>query len=151
MTAVLLDRPTTPCLVYRGPLNANGYGYPRLAKGDRHGTLLHRWIVETMEGVPLEPGQKVLHRCDNPPCFRYDHLRRGTQRENLLQAVARGRHRYGHQPGETNGASVLTADQVLAVRAACAAGDRQRDVARRFGISQAQVSNIHRRTQWSHL
>ena len=145
------EHPATPCLVYRGPLNAKSYGYPRLSKTDRQGNLLHRWVVEQLEGVPLAPGEKVLHSCDNPPCFRYDHLRRGTQSENLLEAVAKGRHRMGIQPGESNGAAVLVAEQVLAIRAACAAGEPQRDVAKQFGISQTQVSNIARRAKWSHL
>lgn len=154
MTAVVgnvaADHPATPCLVYRGPLNANGYGYPRLVAGRRNGVLLHRWVSEQVDG-PLAPGEVVRHWCDNPPCFRYDHLLRGTQRINLLECVAKGRHRYGYQPGERNGSAKLGAEQVEAIRRACGQGQPQRQVARLFGVSQSQVSNIVRRAKWRHL
>ena len=40
--------------------------------------LLHRWVWEQVNG-PIPPGMVVMHRCDNPPCFRLDHLMLGTQ------------------------------------------------------------------------
>jgi hypothetical protein len=33
----------------------------------------------------------VLHTCDNPPCCNPRHLRVGTQRDNIADAVAKGR------------------------------------------------------------
>ena len=72
---------------YRGHL-VDGYGYPWI---DGRRVLLHRWIVEQVEG-PLLPGEVVRHTCDNPPCFLYDHLARGTRSDNVLDSVERGRH-----------------------------------------------------------
>lgn len=142
----------TPCRVYRGPLNAKGYGYPRLpGAGGAGGVLLHRWVVEQVEGVPLAAGEVVMHTCDNPPCFLYEHLRRATQSENLLDAVAKGRHRMGVKQGETNGAARLTADAVLSIRAASTAGETAVSLARRFGVSPSQVRNIVHRRKWRHL
>lgn len=37
---------------------------------------------------------QVLHRCDNPICVRPDHLFEGTQRDNVLDCVQKGRHRW---------------------------------------------------------
>lgn len=137
-----------PCLEYRGPLT-NGYGHPRL---DGHQVLLHRWIVEHVEGVPLELGEVVMHLCDNPPCFRYSHLRRATQQANLLDCVAKGRHRYGRQPGEANGAVKLSADQVLAIRATHAAGGvTYIDLAQQYGVCNSTIGNIVHRRKWAHL
>src|ERR1035438_2085813 len=53
-------------------------------------TSLHRWIVEQVEG-PLLPGEVVRHKCDNPPCFLYEHLERGTKADNSRDMVERGR------------------------------------------------------------
>lgn len=33
----------------------------------------------------------VLHRCDNPPCFRDEHLWLGTQADNQADMAAKGR------------------------------------------------------------
>ena len=79
---------TTPCLEYRGPRTKGGYGQPTF---DGVQVLLHRWIVEQVEG-PLLPGEVVRHTCDNPPCFRYDHLIRGTYADNAQDAIERGHH-----------------------------------------------------------
>jgi hypothetical protein len=37
-------------------------------------------------------GKVVRHRCDNPPCFRFDHLELGTIGDNVRDAVERGQH-----------------------------------------------------------
>ena len=78
----------TPCREFQGPTNSAGYGYPYI---DGVRVLLHRWVVEQVDG-PLAPGEVVRHRCDNPPCFRYSHLLRGTMKDNSQDMVRRGRH-----------------------------------------------------------
>jgi hypothetical protein len=35
---------------------------------------------------------QVLHKCDTPPCFNPEHLYQGTQKENIQDAMVRGRH-----------------------------------------------------------
>jgi len=45
-----------------------------------------------MAGHDIE-GQIVRHLCDNPACFRYDHLAIGTQADNLADMAAKGRGR----------------------------------------------------------
>lgn len=134
--------------MYRGPLNANGYGRPKI--GGKL-TLLHRWVVEQIEGRPLEPGEVVMHTCDNPPCFLYAHLRRATQSENLRDAVAKGRHRNGIQLGADNGGAKFTEATVVAIREAVAAGATMASTARRFHVSESQVANIVHRRHWRHV
>ena len=58
---------------------------------------VHRWVWEQLNG-PIPEGMKVLHRCDNPPCYRYDHLFLGTQAENLEDMTHKGRRRHGEAP-----------------------------------------------------
>ena len=80
----------TRCLEYRGPHSPEPrpYGRPYI---DGIRVYLHRWIVEQVEG-PLAPGEVVRHKCDNPACFLYDHLERGTAADNQQDSVRRGRH-----------------------------------------------------------
>lgn len=71
-----------------GTQKHNGYGSfsmnGRDVKAHRVSWLL--WYGEIPKGL------RVLHRCDNPPCIRPDHLFLGTQKDNVLDAVAKGRH-----------------------------------------------------------
>jgi hypothetical protein len=112
--------------------------------------LMHRWIIEFVDG-PLLPGEVVMHLCDNPPCFRYDHLRRATQTENIVDAVIKGRHRYEAHAGETNGQAKITEDDVRSIRRRRAAGELRETIAASYGISVSQVTNIALRRKWGHV
>lgn len=55
----------------------------------------------------------------------------------------------GAPRGERNGSAVLTAETVVAIREAVAGGASQRETARRFGTSPAQVWRIVRGLTWA--
>lgn len=79
----------TPCREWWGQHDKDGYG--RL---DRQGASrrVHVWVWEQVNG-PVPRGVFVLHRCDNPPCFRYDHLFAGDVTDNAVDMMAKGRGR----------------------------------------------------------
>ena len=52
----------------------------------------HRWAYEQTYG-PIPDGRCIMHRCDTPACYYAPHLRAGTARENMLDAIAKGRAR----------------------------------------------------------
>lgn len=95
-----------------------------------------------------------MHTCDNPPCFLYEHLRRATQRENIVDAVEKGRHRYVAHEGETNGAAKLTTEQVAEIRrrhvrgAVAGTPGATADLAVEFGVGQTMIRNIARGDSW---
>jgi HNH endonuclease len=149
---------TTPCRVYRGVLDADGYG--RVNKGkkrwDRNGRykgrtpiLLSRWIVAQVDG-PLAPGEVVRHLCDNPPCFRYDHLKRGTQPENLADMREKGRAARNAQQGTANANALLTeaaVRQILLIPATVPS----RVVGAQYGVSSSLIRAVRSRNCWSHV
>lgn len=53
--------------------------------------------------------------------------------------------------GPANGASKLTADQVLAIRRRRAAGERQVDLAREFGVGPYTIRDIQEGRTWGWL
>jgi len=84
---VMAQTAVTPagCREWQG--STNMYGYGRFAKA----TLAHRWVFEHFNG-PLLPEERVLHHCDNPPCLEPSHLFKGTQHDNILDMISKGRH-----------------------------------------------------------
>lgn len=101
----------------------------------------HRISWEIHYG-PIERKDCVLHSCDNRACVNPAHLFLGTRADNAHDMDAKGRRVV---------ASKITPDQVREVRRRAASGESQQVIARAFGITQANVSCIHRRVSWKHL
>lgn len=140
---------TTPCREWQGARTAAGYGVRRINGKNRY---VHRWVYSRLHGgFRGISGKLVMHLCDNPPCFRYDHLRLGTTADNAADMVAKGRGVHKEMRGENNPMTFLRERDVRAIRAAVATGEKQTSVARRFGVSRWQVSHIIRRTSWAWL
>lgn len=96
------DGPTMPhmdtcCWIWTGSVSNPAKGYGALSSGKQKGTIgrakaisAHRaaWVVTF---GPVPDGLQVLHRCDNPPCCNPAHLWLGTNMDNVLDKVAKGR------------------------------------------------------------
>ena len=87
----------------------------------------------------------MLHRCDNPSCVRPSHLFLGTHADNATDAKSKGRLR----SGERHQNSKLTWAKVEEIRALYATGEwKQRDLARRYGMSQGPIADIVTGKAW---
>jgi len=79
------------CWLWTGDTDRKGYGQIReQVAGKRKWIKAHRVSWELHCG-PIPHGMKVLHKCDNPPCTRPDHLFLGTVKLNADDAVQKGR------------------------------------------------------------
>lgn len=137
------------CWLWTAGKNRNGYGRFRFNGEAR---LAHRLAWQNINGE-IPDGMCVCHKCDTPACVNPDHMFIGTRADNVADMIAKGRQSIGHDHsltvrGTANGCAKITEDEVLAIRND---GGYQRDIARRFGISQAQVWNIINRKQWAHV
>lgn len=143
--AALLARcePEGECLVWMGARTPRGYGEVRIA-GKLH--YVHR-LVEAFVRGSLEPGIKVLHRCDNPPCANPEHLFRGTQADNLQDASAKGRTTQGERQPNAK----LTEAAVRAIRERAAAGETHSALATEFGVARQTISDVVGRRRWAFL
>ena len=81
---------TEGCWEWTAYRNDLGYGFISLnGKAERS----HRVSIFLSSGK--WPEKHVLHKCDNPPCVRPDHLYEGTDADNMADMKARGRFHGG--------------------------------------------------------
>lgn len=131
----------TPCREYQGHRNRHGYGVRDSRRSDPPDKqyLVHRWVWTQING-PILYGLMILHRCDNPACFRFDHLFLGTQADNVADMRAKGR-----------GSTKLTVDQVREIRASPQGRGTGASLGRRFNVSPSTIALIRAGRTWKHV
>ena len=107
----------------------------------------HQVAYKLVKGqIPF--GKRVLHTCDNPPCYNPKHLFTGTQADNMHDMCAKGRHVKATIPrGELNALAVLTQKQANKIRLMYKAGIRGKGalaLAKQFGVSKQTVQRVVR-------
>ena len=123
----------------------------------------HRLSWELHNG-PIPAELFVLHRCDNPPCFRPDHLFLGTHQINIADKMTKGRHRHGHLYGDDHPArkhpetflkygedhhnARITWAIVREIRASYATSETKASIAKRLGLNRGTVYKIVNQQQW---
>ena len=149
------------CWGWAGVHSKSGYG--KMSRGRNNPTHAHRYSYEKHIGQ-IPDGLFVLHKCDNPPCTNPAHLFVGTNRDNMHDAMRKGRNRpppiqrgmdniLVRNPllrpmGAKHHSAKLTEQQVLEI----AKSEEQGSVlAKAFGVSPTLISNIRRRRIWKHL
>jgi hypothetical protein len=154
------------CTEWTGQRDPDGYG--RFTLANRQPTRAHRYAwVAAMGGHPcvqggLQDGVQVLHRCDNPPCVRVEHLFLGTNQDNVRDRDSKGRNAWGPRHGfrlhpelrargQRVNTSRFTPEQVREIRRAADAGATHREQAERLGVTQAAIRFIVTRRNWSWL
>jgi len=124
------------CWEWTGSKNRCGYGVLRL---NRKTVLAHRLMYEIYYGE-IPEGMMVLHECDNPSCVNPDHLKLGTQKDNMKDAYNKGR-----------GQSKLTCEDVIAIRILCQCGYPRRLIAKMYHITSNHITRITTRKQWREI
>lgn len=97
----------------------------------------------------IDDGLLVCHTCDVRNCVNPAHLFAGTYADNYYDSRRKGRARAAK--GSDHGMAKLTDDDVRAIRSARAIGERQIDIARKFGIHFNAVYLICARKRWAHV
>lgn len=147
------------CLEWMRALDKDGYAAVFIGGKNLRG---HRVAYGFAHGS-IPDGLHVLHNCDNRRCINPEHLRLGTNDDNVADRVARDRTAKGERNGrytkpeafsnailrgEKNGASVITAGDAMAIREMPGSS---RYLARKFGLSQSQIQNIKHHRSWAHV
>lgn len=134
------------CWIWKAGKRPDGYG-EFVPIGKRSG-LAHRESYRIFKG-PIKDKMFILHSCHNPSCVNPDHLRQGTNKDNVHDMLKAKRNK---QPsGENSGMSKLTSDIVQNIREKFKEGMSYAALGRLFNISAVQASNIVRRVSWKHI
>jgi hypothetical protein len=137
-------RQSDACWEWTGARNLQGYGVLRVGESAR---LAHR-ITWELEHGKIPVGLVVLHRCDNPGCVRPGHLFLGTNADNVADMDAKGRRRSKPPKGSAHPKSKLTDEAVREIRGSPTMG---RDLAIKYGVSQALISDVRKNRIWKHV
>ncbi len=144
---------TDDCWLY---LNRSSSGYGQMKHQGRN-IGAHRVSWEIHHG-PIPNGSWVLHRCDNPPCVRPEHLFLGTPGDNSRDRNDKGRanhqgypaHRYVPR-GEEVEQSRLAESEIPRIRERFASGESMRSIARSHGVTHEAIRKVIRRETWTHV
>lgn len=111
----------TPCHVYSGNINKDGYGRVKI---EGRTFLAHKVAFGL---VPA--GRELDHRCRVKACIRGDHLEAVTHAENVRRAARK-----------------LTRELAAEIRVS---EGSCREVGERYGVSRSTVSEIRRGVTWA--
>lgn len=165
-----------PCWMWTGKPNDQGYGRITLGPDVRGAARAPRVAFLLAHGRWPEP--MALHHCDNPPCVKAiadehgpSHVFEGDHMANARDMVSKGRHSAVTHPervargerhasrthpeliarGERIWNARLTDAIVVEIDVALSRGDAQRDIAKKYGVRQSDISRIARRESWRHV
>lgn len=149
------DAAADPVSAVAGAVDKYGYGKKKVKyqrDGPWESEKVHRWVLNQIREVRLRPDQVVLHKCDQPLCYRIDHLKIGTIADNNADMLAKGRASappVNILKGEKHGMSKLTKAAVEVLWEMHELGASQVEIGRALGVSRTTVRRVLRGLSWT--
>lgn len=130
------------CWIWQGSKHRQGYGnlsYKRIP------SLAHRvsWMVHRGE-IPKD--MKVCHSCDVTSCVNPEHLFIGTQKNNVEDAISKGKFEKRNMGKRRN---KLVYEQVLEIKKLSSEGISRKDIEKKFGVGQTCIAKILQGVSWN--
>ena len=125
------------CMEYKGCKQANGYTRITVNRKSDYG---HRHVYRLAKGVILD-GLDVCHACDNRKCINPDHLFLGTRKENMQDAVKKGRQAKGLMLPHTK----LSEDDVMLIVELAKKGTPYKYIAPIYGVCKSYIGQLARK------
>ena len=120
------------------------HGYPVLGMNGKTKSITRLLWEEKYEKIPKD--YCVCHKCDNTKCIKLSHLFLGTRKDNIQDAVKKGRMHFG----ERNGSAKLTQQKVQEIRKM-----HQKEscinIAKKYNVSPMLISLIRNNKIWKKI
>jgi len=126
------------CIEWQG--STAGKGYAQASRPEFGTRYMHRILMAREHGPEAIEGKVVMHLCDNPKCINVEHLRIGTNQENLQDMAVKGRHR-----------TKLNPHRVRYIRAMTGRGFSRVHIAALLGVTPECVSHVVLGKTWRHV
>ena len=132
------------CWEWQGTKTTDGYG---IFYHDKIIYYTHRLSYELfVDKIP--DGLQILHSCDNPCCINPEHLRVGTNYDNVQDRQAKNRQ----AKGISHGRHKLTENEVLEIKRLYSTGKyTQQELSDNFNMSRSHICNIINNKFWKHI
>lgn len=140
------------CWEWTAFLDKRGYGHFWYNGRMIHAPRISWWLYKG----EFPHGLFVCHVCDNPSCVNPRHLFVGTNRDNVMDCISKGRHTFQTQPETLESGrghnKVLTEELVSQIRATCAAGESTLyEWSKRLGINERTVAAAAHGDTWKYV
>jgi HNH endonuclease len=133
------------CWLWIGCLSKQGYGIFHVNKKTM---MTHRysWILHYGE-IPEK--MFVCHKCDNRKCVNPEHLFLGTNHENVIDMLKKGRK--NPIKGSRHPSAKLNENDVIKIKILIKEGVILNKIAKMFNIGKRQISYIKNNITWKHV
>lgn len=130
------------CWIWKGSKHKQGYGNARYKNKL---TLAHRlsWIVHVGE---IPEGVKICHKCDVTCCCNPEHLFLGSQKDNVADAIQKGKYENRKQGKRRN---KLNWDQVQEIKKLHGEGMSREDIKEKYDVGQTCIAKILTGKSWN--
>lgn len=128
-------RTDSGCMEYQGCVQSNGYARATVR---RLADQAHRHAYRLATGQPIPKGLDVCHRCDNRRCINPAHLFLGTRKENMEDAVMKGRQARGDDLPQTKVSAFVEQEIARMARE----GMPYKEIAQQFGICRQHAGQV---------
>lgn len=110
-------------------------GYPRIRQNGKD-KRMSRYIYSQVNQCEIPRGLCVMHTCDNPQCINPEHLRLGTNMDNILDKIAKGRSK-PNRPKKK-----FTDEEIHYIREI--SKETTKRLAIKFGVREETIRNIRK-------
>jgi hypothetical protein len=122
------------CWEWKLKVRPNGYARVTYL---RQSMYAHRLSFEAFNGY-IDPQLDVCHQCDNRKCVNPFHLFQGTRKDNMQDAVSKGRQATGDKLPQTK----IHGRDLEHVLSMITEGFKYKDIANMYGVTPQNIGKI---------